>query len=342
MTPAYAYTACKPILNAPAAPSVLRTSAFTPRTPLRRPRAVAARLSARNTKTCKFTSTKCALGGNLPTPRANDDEANNGHEEDESGLEKMEVELFRQDAQVDTTATAPGRKLVEMPLFPLQVVLNPGCGIPLYIFEMRYRLMFNKINDGQESRFGVVMYDKETDCLARVGCSAELVRFEPLPDGRIMTRNVGRERFRIVRILDEKPYMRALVEYISDVQPEPECATLERDVWTLLQDVLSLSNKLYDKTFDMSAEIRRSAPGDDDASTSATASNDTSKENQARMQEFSFAVNQILDMPLRDQQILLQITDTARRLKRQNAMLRTARNYLAAQVTIKNAGLKGW
>lgn len=258
----------------------------------------------------------------MPTPSDSDaDEAQNE-------LDKVEVELYRAD-EATSEPNVGGNDVIEMPLFPLQVVLNPGCVIPLYIFEMRYRLLFNRMQDGAERRFGVVMYDKESDGLARVGCAAELVRFEPLPDGRIMTRNVGRERFRILRILEEKPYMRAHVQYIRDDPPPPDCADLERSVWALLQDVLALSNKLYEKAFDMSAEIRRTAPPNQ--------ATQAGPEEDARMQDFSFAVNQILDMPLREQQVLLQITDTARRLRRQNTMLRTARNYLAAQVTIKNA-----
>jgi hypothetical protein len=59
-----------------------------------------------------------------------------------------------------------------------------------------------------------------------------------------------------------------------------------------------------------------------------------------RTQDFSFAVSQVLDMPLSEQQILLQTRRTSHRLRKQNRMLDTARQYLAAQVVIKEAGLK--
>lgn len=235
------------------------------------------------------------------------------------------VDFFRASDNIEERADAPH---VELPLFPLQVVLNPGCQIPLYIFELRYRLLFNRIHDGDESRFGVVLYDKEADALARVGCSAELLRFEALPDGRIMTRNVGRERFRIVSILEEKPYMRAIVEFVNDEAPADDCAQCAKQVWAALLDVLSLSNKLYEKVVDLSPEIKRLAPNE--------------AQGGAEVEDFSFAVSQILDMPLREQQLLLQMRDTSRRLKRQSKMLNSARSYLAAQVTIKNAGLGEW
>ncbi len=179
--------------------------------------------------------------------------------------------------------------------------------------------------------------------MARVGCAAELVRFEPLPDGRIMTNNRGTERFRIVRIIEEKPYIRAEVEFLQDDPPQEDCPQLELNVWTALQDVLRLSNKLYDKVLDLSPEIKRLAPHGPEAQSAAAHAGSEAKVSDARrMQDFSFAVSQILDMPLREQQLLLQMRDTGKRLKRQCKMLNSARQYLAAQVTIKNAGLGEW
>jgi ATP-dependent Lon protease len=227
----------------------------------------------------------------------------------------------------------------ELPLFPLSLVLNPGSSIPLHIFEMRYRLMFNRIRDG-DSRFGIVFYDKDRDALAAVGCSAELSRFEPMPDGsgRIMTNSIARSRFRIVNILEDKPYKRALVEYFSDDDVEeadrPELSALENGVWAALQDVLRLSNKLYDKSLDLGTNLRELAPPGD------AARGGGGGDDVRRAQDFSFAISQVLDMPLEQQQLLLQTRSTLRRLRKQSKILDTARQYLAAQVTIKGAGLK--
>ena len=317
------------------------TGVFAPKSTLRRRPRVGVIGARQRQHFATKNRTTAVLGGNVPPSEAN---SNDNHDDDyEETIEKEPLELFREGID-DVRDDAAGRERVELPLFPLQTVLNPGNTIPLYIWEMRYRLLFNRIHDGEESRFGVVLYDKESDSLARIGCTAELVRFEPLLDGRIMTKNLGRERFRIIRIIDEKPYIRALVEFVNDEPAGPEAARIEREVWKMLQDVLQLSNKLYDKSSDITAEIRDTAPKDDVSSASTTAHPEATPivDDLKRMQEFSFAVNQILDMPLRDQQVLLQMTDTIKRLKRQNKMLRTARNYLAAQVTIKNAGLKGW
>lgn len=135
----------------------------------------------------------------------------------------------------------------------------------------------------------------------------------------------------------------------------------EKDVWIALQDVLRLSNKLYDKSLDLSASIKELSPdGDDSQSPSATPDSESPRAAASpwapkdsagadpedrpaklrRMQDFSFAVNQVLDMPLRDQQLLLQTKSTKHRLDKQNKMLATARQYLAAQVIIKDTNLK--
>jgi hypothetical protein len=136
---------------------------------------------------------------------------------------------------------------------------------------------------------------------------------------------------------------------------------LETKVWSALQDVLRLSNKLYDKALDLGTSIKELAPTmkqspDDmavaEANTAQGASALGTSANEAaepsvpsgpdlvRTQDFSFAVSQILDMPVNEQQILLQTRKTSERLKKQSKMLNTARQYLAAQVVIKDAGLK--
>lgn len=236
----------------------------------------------------------------------------------------------------------------ELPLFPLSLVCQPGNSIPLHIFEMRYRLMFNRIRDG-DSRFGIIMWDKDRDAIASVGCAAELVQFEPMPDGsgRIVTNSIGRSRFRVVNILDDKPYKRALVEYFSDDDIEAsqiaELSALEDKVWEALQDVLRLSNKLYDKRMELGKQIQELSPAGVPKGkklADAEAEGKVDEVDVQRMQDFSFAVAQVLDMPLEQQQLLLQTRSTLYRFQKQSKMLESARQFLAAQVTIKEAGLK--
>lgn len=139
---------------------------------------------------------------------------------------------------------------------------------------------------------------------------------------------------------------------------------LERNVWVALQDVLRLSNKLYDRTLELNSGLLDVAPpnaptdaGLLDAGTSlppnlraGDGKADATEEDDARdgstesasaarkrSEAFSFAVAAILDQPLREQQRLLQTTDTGVRLRSLLRLLDAARRYLAAQSQIKDA-----
>jgi len=71
---------------------------------------------------------------------------------------------------------------IELPLFPLDIVLFPGENLPLHIFEPRYRLMINECYE-DEKPFGIV--------LMRPG--SELLQEEPilLAQWRRLWRSIG-------------------------------------------------------------------------------------------------------------------------------------------------------
>lgn len=85
----------------------------------------------------------------------------------------------------------------ELPLFPLpEVVLFPGRPLPLHIFEYRYRMMMNTILE-DDRRFGVLMIDPSTGEISDVGCCAEVLRYQRLPDDRMKVLTLGQQRFRV-------------------------------------------------------------------------------------------------------------------------------------------------
>lgn len=64
------------------------------------------------------------------------------------------------------------------------------------------------------------------------------------------------------RYLEEKPYVRAMVEFLDDNEEVEEDVTeVEQNVWTTLQDVLRLSNKLYESKQEFGEDLKRVAPG---------------------------------------------------------------------------------
>lgn len=122
-----------------------------------------------------------------------------------------------------------------LPLFPLHVVLFPGTPLPLHIFEPRYKELISEClenktrfgivrakaeQEGEASEEGVEEEQAETEqeqALSDVGCTAEIVAVtKKYPDGRMDIVTEGRERFEVLDIDEERPFLRADVLYFDD------------------------------------------------------------------------------------------------------------------------------
>jgi Lon protease-like protein len=106
-----------------------------------------------------------------------------------------------------------------LPLFPLQVVLLPGAELPLHIFEDRYKEMIGEvIRDRLE--FGVILANEKG--IVNTGCSAMIDKLlREYPDGRLDILARGRRRFEIVRLNDERSFLRGSVEFFDDEEDSP-------------------------------------------------------------------------------------------------------------------------
>jgi Lon protease-like protein len=101
-----------------------------------------------------------------------------------------------------------------IPLFPLDVVLFPGTPLPLHIFEPRYKEMIGECL-AQNRTFGVIRAEEQG--LAEVGCTAEIVTVvKEYEDGRLDLITEGRKRFEVVRVNQERSFLRAEVLLIED------------------------------------------------------------------------------------------------------------------------------
>jgi Lon protease-like protein len=115
-----------------------------------------------------------------------------------------------------------------LPLFPLDLVLFPGMPLPLHIFEPRYRELVAECLE-QKSPFGMVR--AKEDSLAEVGCTAAILEVtKKYPDGRLDISTEGRQRFEIVRLVQERSFLQAEVAYFDDEVSRPS----ESDVHTVL------------------------------------------------------------------------------------------------------------
>jgi Lon protease-like protein len=111
-----------------------------------------------------------------------------------------------------------------LPLFPLNTVLFPGVGLPLHVFEERYRILVGElVEQTGPRRFGVVAIrqglevgEYEEPVLHEVGCVAEIRRVHRHDDGRYDVVTFGGPRFRLLGTDDARPYLRGSVEYLPE------------------------------------------------------------------------------------------------------------------------------
>lgn len=150
---------------------------------------------------------------------------------------------------------------IELPLFPLNVVLFPGADLPLHIFEDRYRQMINECYE-QDKPFGVVLMRPGSEHMFEepypVGTMADIVALSRMDDGRMNLIARGSQRFQILEQHRRKPYLTGIVELYHDL-PEEEYILLEhadktRELFnTYLDTLLEVVGK-PETQFDLPAE----------------------------------------------------------------------------------------
>lgn len=206
--------------------------------------------------------------------------------------------------------------VVELPLFPLPLVLFPGAILPLQIFEFRYRMMMHTLLH-TDLRFGVIYTDAATGT-ADVGCVGEVIKHERLVDDRFFLICKGQERFRVTKLVRTKPYLVAEVTWLEDRPSSSgeveDLDAIANEVELFMKDVIRLSNRLNGKPEKEVQDLRRNL----------------------FPTPFSFFVGSTFEGAPREQQALLELEDTAMRLKREKETLRNTLNYLTAASAVKD------
>ena len=107
--------------------------------------------------------------------------------------------------------------MFELPLFPLNTVLFPGMPLALHIFEERYKEMIGICLE-KRLPFGVILIRNGQEARGslaepyEVGCTARIINSESLPDGRMNIEVVGQNRFRLLSLKHDRPYLVGDVE----------------------------------------------------------------------------------------------------------------------------------
>jgi Lon protease-like protein len=143
---------------------------------------------------------------------------------------------------------------LEMPLFPLDLVLFPHMLIPLHIFEERYREMINQCV-AESQPFGIVLATGTKPGTGEtvtheIGCTARIARVERMPDGRMNIEVVGERRFRILDTHESRSFRTGLTEPVVDEPVSDDVTELADEVQSLLRDFLTRSLARMGQTVD--------------------------------------------------------------------------------------------
>ena len=152
-----------------------------------------------------------------------------------------------------------------LPLFPLQVVLLPDAELPLHIFEDRYKEMIAEVLR-DKIEFGVVLANERG--IVNTGCTATVERvLREYPDGRLDILTVGRRRFEIERVNEERAFLRGEVDYFDDdvdnddeTLPEDESRARAIAGYNELRSLTAESPLPSSETFDPQLSFRLARP----------------------------------------------------------------------------------
>jgi Lon protease-like protein len=204
---------------------------------------------------------------------------------------------------------------IELPLFPLNVVLFPGAELPLHIFEPRYRLMINECYE-QEKPFGVVLAQPESENLQEepysVGTMAEIEALDRLEDGRMNLIVKGTQRFRILTQHRKKPYLSAIVERYEDIaEPKQLLIVHANHARNLFDSYLQILLEVVGKE-----QIEFNLPTDPE--------------------ELSHFIAYFLDVQDEQKQRFLELTSTQQRLREEVDVLRKEVPFMREILTMSN------
>jgi ATP-dependent Lon protease len=192
-----------------------------------------------------------------------------------------------------------------IPIFPLPLVQFPGALTPLHIFEPRYRKLLKDVLAGDKT-FGITCRADEPELglghppLDSIGCTVEVAIVQELQDGRSNILCVGGTRYRLRDYVEGAPYLQASVDFFEDEPLFDDLSVEVRQVKQLFERTLIAGRKLKEEREGSPAELP-----------------DLPEDAQA----LSFIVAAYMEIELSEKQELLEMTDTAERLRRVHDML---------------------
>ena len=121
----------------------------------------------------------------------------------------------------------------DLPILPLRNnVLFPGVMIPITIGRDKSLKLLQDANNGKRIIGVVAQIDQEEESpefndLHRIGTVAQIVRLLKMPDGSSTVIIQGKRRFEITEPYQTEPYMRAKVNFLTEILPEKDDQEME-------------------------------------------------------------------------------------------------------------------
>ena len=139
-------------------------------------------------------------------------------------------------------------ELIEIPLFPLNLVLFPGMPLPLHIFEERYKAMIGDCMR-YNTPFGVslIRSGQEVGSPAdpqRIGTTTRVLRSQMLEEGRLNIMTKGERRFEVIEVTQQEPHVAALVRLLDEPVGEGfsgVSSEITEEFTKLMRSLISLS-----------------------------------------------------------------------------------------------------
>ena len=139
-------------------------------------------------------------------------------------------------------------EVIEIPLFPLNLVLFPGMPLPLHIFEERYKAMIGDCMR-YNTPFGVslIRSGQEVGSPAdpqRMGTTTRVLRSQMLEEGRLNIMTKGERRFEVIEITQQEPHVAALVRLLDEPVGEGfsgVSSEITEEFTKLMRSLISLS-----------------------------------------------------------------------------------------------------
>ncbi|GAB1421663.1 LON peptidase substrate-binding domain-containing protein [Anaerolineales bacterium] len=147
--------------------------------------------------------------------------------------------------------------MIDIPLFPLNLVLFPQIPLKLHIFEKRYKALVKYCQD-HDTVFGIVLIQSGRESLGplaetyKIGCTANIVNIVQMPSNRLHLEIQGQNRFEIVNTYtDKEHYLRGLVNYLDYEPTSKPMQPLAEKLSQLLKVYISMMSDAGKTNFDL-------------------------------------------------------------------------------------------